>query len=177
MKIVECVPNFSEGRDLQVIQRITQAIEAVEGVKLLDVDPGRATHRTVVTFVGPPAAVLDAAVAAGRQAAELIDMTRHKGEHPRFGAMDVCPLVPVAGLTMEETVGHARELARRLAGRASPAGATLHQRFGLALSPVVHGHTVTGVQDVPGHARAHDPGPDKTYLLIHHVTPALSDCC
>ena len=116
--LIECVPNFSEGRDLQVIQRITQAIEAVEGVKLLDVDPGRATHRTVVTFVGPPAAVLDAAVAAGRQAAELIDMTRHKGEHPRFGAMDVCPLVPVAGLTMEETVGHARELARRLAEEA-----------------------------------------------------------
>jgi glutamate formiminotransferase/formiminotetrahydrofolate cyclodeaminase len=116
--LIECVPNFSEGRDLQVIQRITHAIEAVEGVKLLDVDPGQATHRTVVTFVGPPAAVLDAAVAAGRQAAELIDMTRHKGEHPRFGAMDVCPLVPVAGVTMEETVVHARDLARRLAEEA-----------------------------------------------------------
>jgi glutamate formiminotransferase/formiminotetrahydrofolate cyclodeaminase len=116
--LIECVPNFSEGRDLQVIGRITAAIEAVEGVKLLDVDPGQATHRTVVTFVGPPDAVLDAAVAAGRQAADLIDMTRHNGEHPRFGAMDVCPLVPVAGITMEETATYARELARRLAEEA-----------------------------------------------------------
>jgi glutamate formiminotransferase/formiminotetrahydrofolate cyclodeaminase len=112
--LIECVPNFSEGRDLEVIRRITDAIEAVDGVKLLDVDPGKATNRTVVTFVGPPSAVLDAAVAAGQQAAELIDMARQTGEHPRFGAMDVCPLVPVAGITMDETVEHARELARRL---------------------------------------------------------------
>jgi glutamate formiminotransferase/formiminotetrahydrofolate cyclodeaminase len=113
-QLVECVPNFSEGRDMSVIKQITDAIEAVDGVKLLDVDPGQATNRTVVTFVGAPAAVVEAAVAAGRKGAELIDMTRHRGEHPRFGAMDVCPLVPVAGITMDETVAYAHELARRL---------------------------------------------------------------
>jgi glutamate formiminotransferase/formiminotetrahydrofolate cyclodeaminase len=113
-RLVECVPNFSEGRDPALIRRITDAIEAVEGVRLLDVDPGRATNRTVVTFVGEPEVVIEAAVAAGKAAAEAIDMRRHSGEHPRFGAMDVCPLVPVAGVTMEETVEYARELARRL---------------------------------------------------------------
>ena len=113
-RLVECVPNFSEGRDLSVIKRITDAIEAVDGVRLLDVDPGAATNRTVVTFVGEPEPVIEAAVAAGRMAAELIDMRKHSGEHPRFGAMDVCPLVPVAGMTMEETIPHAHELARRL---------------------------------------------------------------
>lgn len=113
-RLVECVPNFSEGRDPAVIRRITDAIEAIEGVRLLDVDPGRATNRTVVTFVGEPEVVIEAAVAAGKAAAEAIDMRRHSGEHPRFGAMDVCPLVPVAGVTMEETVEYARELARRL---------------------------------------------------------------
>ena len=113
-RLIECVPNFSEGRDLSVIRRITDRIEAVEGVELLDVDPGKATNRTVVTFVGAPEAVIEAAIEAGRAAAELIDMRRHSGEHPRFGAMDVCPLVPVANVTMEETVEHARELARRL---------------------------------------------------------------
>jgi len=113
--LLECVPNFSEGRDPAVIRRITEAIESVEEVTLLDVDPGRATNRTVVTFVGPPEAVVEAAVRAGRAAAEAIDMHRHRGEHPRFGAMDVCPLVPVSGITMEETVAHAHRLARRLA--------------------------------------------------------------
>ncbi|MFQ5719247.1 MAG: glutamate formimidoyltransferase [Acidobacteriota bacterium] len=112
--IIECVPNFSEGRDPAAIRQITAAIETVEGVTLLDVDPGRATNRTVVTFVGRPEAVIEAAVRAGRQAAETIDMTRHTGAHPRFGAMDVCPLVPVAGVTMAETVTHAQHLARRL---------------------------------------------------------------
>ena len=113
-QLIECVPNFSEGRDMTVIQRITDAIEAVDGVRLLDVDPGKATNRTVVTFVGEPGPVVEAAVRAAKVAAELIDMSKHHGEHPRFGAMDVCPLVPVAGITLEECVPHARELARRL---------------------------------------------------------------
>ena len=112
--LVECVPNFSEGRDLAVLDRITAAIEAVAGVTLLDVDPGAATNRTVVTFVGPPKAVVEAAVAAGTTAAEVIDMQQHQGEHPRFGAMDVCPLVPVRGITMDEVAGLAREVGRRL---------------------------------------------------------------
>lgn len=114
-QLIECVPNFSEGRDPALIKQITDQIEAVEGAWLLDVDPGKATNRTVVTFVGPPEPVLEAAVRAGRRAAELIDMRKHKGEHPRFGAMDVCPLVPVANITMDETVVWARKLAQRLA--------------------------------------------------------------
>jgi glutamate formiminotransferase/formiminotetrahydrofolate cyclodeaminase len=113
--LIECVPNFSEGRDPAVIKQITDAIESVEGAWLLDVDPGQATNRTVVTYVGPPEPVLEAAVRAARKAAELIDMRRHKGEHPRFGAMDVCPLVPVANITMEETAQWAHKLAQRLA--------------------------------------------------------------
>lgn len=100
--LVECVPNFSEGRDPERIARITSVIEAVPGVSLLDVDPGKATHRTVVTFVGSPAAVLQAAYAAIERAAEVIDMRGHTGEHPRMGATDVCPLVPVRGITMEQ---------------------------------------------------------------------------
>ncbi len=113
-QLVECVPNFSEGRDLAVIKQITDQIESVEGATLLDVDPGQATNRTVVTFVGPPEPVIEAAVRAGRKARELIDMSKHKGEHPRFGAMDVCPLVPVAGITMEEVVPLAHKLGQRL---------------------------------------------------------------
>ena len=113
-QLVECVPNFSEGRDPSVIKQITDAIESVEGVKLLDVDPGQATNRTVVTFVSAPDDVVEAAVRAGRKAAEVIDMRQHRGEHPRFGAMDVCPLVPVSGITMQETVSHAQRLAKRL---------------------------------------------------------------
>jgi glutamate formiminotransferase/formiminotetrahydrofolate cyclodeaminase len=112
--LIECVPNFSEGRDPAVIKAITDAIESVEGVMLLDVDPGKATNRTVVTFVGAPEPVLEAAVRGARKARELIDMRKHKGEHPRFGAVDVCPLVPVADITMEETVEWARKLAKRL---------------------------------------------------------------
>jgi glutamate formiminotransferase/formiminotetrahydrofolate cyclodeaminase len=112
--LIECVPNFSEGRDPHVIQEITNQVETVEGVKLLDVDPGAATNRTVVTFVGPPEAVIESAVRAVRKAAELIDMSKHHGEHPRFGACDVCPLVPIANVSMEETVEYARTLARRM---------------------------------------------------------------
>jgi len=112
--ILECVPNFSEGRDMAIIKQITDRIQTVEGVKLLNVDPGASTNRTVVTFVGPPDAVCEAAFRAAQAAAEVIDMRRHKGEHPRFGAMDVCPLVPISGITMEETVILARKLAQRI---------------------------------------------------------------
>ena len=113
-KIVECVPNFSEGRDPAVIKALCAEIEAVRGVTLLDVDPGEDTHRTVVTFVGTPEAVVEAAVRAGRRAAELIDMSRHHGSHARMGAMDVCPFVPVAGVTMEDCAALAREAGRLL---------------------------------------------------------------
>ncbi len=111
-QLIECVPNFSEGRDMNLIKQITDEIESVEGVKLLDVDPGKATNRTVVTFVGQPDRVVEAAFRAVKMAARLIDMSKHKGEHPRFGATDVCPLVPVAGISMEETVEYARKLAQ-----------------------------------------------------------------
>ncbi|HMQ62649.1 MAG TPA: glutamate formimidoyltransferase [Flavilitoribacter sp.] len=114
LPLIECVPNFSEGRDMTVIKQITDAIEAVEGVKLLDVDPGKATNRTVVTFVGAPEPVIEAAFAAIRTAARLIDMSKHQGEHPRMGATDVCPLIPVAGISMEECVQWARKLAERV---------------------------------------------------------------
>ena len=114
-RIIECVPNFSEGRNLETIKSITDVIEAAKGVKLLDVDPGEATNRTVVTFVGEPKAVCDAAVAAIKRATELIDMRQHKGAHPRMGACDVCPLIPVSGITLEECAELARELAKRIA--------------------------------------------------------------
>jgi glutamate formiminotransferase / formiminotetrahydrofolate cyclodeaminase len=113
-KLIECVPNFSEGNDMGIINQITQEIESVEGVKLLDVDPGKATNRTVVTMVGTPDEVIEAAFRAVRKAAQLIDMSKHKGEHPRMGATDVCPLVPVANISMEETVEYARKLAERI---------------------------------------------------------------
>lgn len=113
-RIIECVPNFSEGRNLDIIKDITDAIESVEGVKLLDVDPGAATNRTVVTFVGEPEAVLEAAFKGVRRAAELIDMRQHHGAHPRMGATDVLPLIPVAGVTLEECAEMARDLARRI---------------------------------------------------------------
>ncbi len=113
-KIVECVPNFSEGRDMTVIKQITDAIEAVEGVMLLDVDPGADTNRTVVTFVGSPEAVKEAAFQAVKRAAEVIDMSKHHGAHPRMGATDVCPFVPVSGVTMEDCVAIAREVGRRV---------------------------------------------------------------
>lgn len=131
-QLVECVPNFSEGRDQAVIDAIAAEVETVEGVKLLDVDPGQATNRTVVTFVGPPAAVVEAAVRCVRKASELIDMSKHTGEHPRFGATDVCPLVPVSGITMDETVEYARELARRLG---EEVGISVYCYENAALSP------------------------------------------
>ena len=112
--IIECVPNFSEGRNLLIIQAITNEIESVEAVRLLNVDPGKATNRTVVTFVGPPEAVVEAAFLAIRKAGELIDMRQHSGEHPRMGATDVCPLIPVSGISMEETVRWAGILAERV---------------------------------------------------------------
>jgi glutamate formiminotransferase/formiminotetrahydrofolate cyclodeaminase len=113
-KIIECVPNFSEGRDLGIIKQITDAIESVDGVKLLDVDPGKDTNRTVVTFVGSPDAVAESAFRSMKKASEIIDMSKHHGEHPRMGATDVCPFVPVSGITMEETVMIARKVAERI---------------------------------------------------------------
>ncbi len=112
--LIECVPNFSEGNDLQLIKQITDAIESVEGIKLLNVDPGKATNRTVVTFVGEPEAVVEAAFRGIKKAGELIDMSRHKGEHPRMGATDVCPLIPISGISMEETAQYAQQLAKRV---------------------------------------------------------------
>lgn len=113
-KLIECVPNFSEGRDLSVIKQITDEIERVDGVKLLDVDPGATTNRTVVTFVGTPDEVVEAAFQAVKKARELIDMRQHKGDHPRFGATDVCPLVPISGVTMEEVAEYVHKLGRRI---------------------------------------------------------------
>ncbi|HRI19598.1 MAG TPA: glutamate formiminotransferase, partial [Panacibacter sp.] len=110
-QLIECVPNFSEGNDMNVIKQITAEIEKVEGVRLLNVDPGKATNRTVVTFVGAPKAVVEAAFRAIKKAGELIDMSKHKGEHPRMGATDVCPLIPIANITMEETAVYAQQLA------------------------------------------------------------------
>lgn len=113
-KVIECVPNFSEGRDLGIIRQITDAIESVQGIRLLDVDPGESTNRTVVTFIGEPEPVGEAAFRAVQKAAELIDMSQHQGEHARFGATDVCPFVPVAGTTMEECAEIAREVGKRI---------------------------------------------------------------
>jgi len=113
-QLIECVPNFSEGNDLSIIKQITDQIEAVEGVRLLNVDPGKATNRTVVTIVGEPELVLEAAFRAIKKAGELIDMSKHKGEHPRMGATDVCPLIPIANISMEETAVFAQKLAKRV---------------------------------------------------------------
>jgi len=113
-QLIECVPNFSEGNDLNLIKQIADEIETVEGVKLLNVDPGKATNRTVVTFVGTPQAVVGAAFKAIKKAGELIDMSKHKGEHPRMGATDVCPLIPIANISMEETAKYAQQLAKRV---------------------------------------------------------------
>ena len=112
--IIECVPNFSEGNDPALIKQITDQVETVEGVRLLNVDPGKATNRTVVTFVGHPEAVIEAAFLAIKKAGELIDMSKHKGEHPRMGATDVCPLIPIANISMEETAAFAQRLAKRV---------------------------------------------------------------
>lgn len=113
-QLIECVPNFSEGNDMSVIKQITDQIESVEGVRLIDVDPGKATNRTVVTIVGTPEEVCEAAFRGMKKAQELIDMRKHKGAHPRFGATDVCPLIPVANITMEEVVKYAHKLAKRV---------------------------------------------------------------
>jgi glutamate formiminotransferase/formiminotetrahydrofolate cyclodeaminase len=113
-QLIECVPNFSEGNDMEIIKKITDEIESVDGVKLLDVDPGKATNRTVVTFVGEPDAVIEAAFLSIKKATELIDMSKHYGEHPRMGATDVCPLVPIANISMEEVVKYAHKLGKRV---------------------------------------------------------------
>ncbi len=113
-KLIECVPNISEGRDRNKIQEIASVVNTVAGVKLLDIDPGEATNRTVITFVGEPEPVVEAAFKLIAKAAELIDMSKHSGAHPRFGATDVCPLVPVSGITMDETAEWARKLGKRV---------------------------------------------------------------
>src|SRR5437870_11732000 len=113
-KLIECVPNFSEGRDQEVVRQITDAIQSVDGVSLLDVDPGASTNRTVVTFVGDPDATVEAAFRAIRKAAELIDMRKQKGAHPRMGATDVCPFIPVSNVSWEEAIECAQKLGKRV---------------------------------------------------------------
>src|SRR6476620_5679948 len=113
-KLIECVPNFSEGRDLTIIRQITTAIEAVDGVSLLDVDAGASTNRTVVTIVGNPDAVVEGAFRGIQKAAELIDMRKQKGAHPRMGATDVCPFIPVSNVSWEEAIACAQELGKRV---------------------------------------------------------------
>src|SRR3979490_2199857 len=113
-KLIECVPNFSEGRDQNIIRQITGAIESVEGVSLLDVDPGATTNRTVVTFVGSPEAVVESAFRGIQKAAELIDMRKHKGAHPRMGATDVCPFIPISDVNWKEAIACAKELGKRV---------------------------------------------------------------
>ena len=137
-RLIECVPNFSEGQNMEVIQQIAASISAVTGVQLLDVDPGKATNRTVVTFVGNPEAVVEAAFQAIKKAAELIDMSKHNGEHPRMGATDVCPLIPISGISMEETVFYAHQLAKKVGEELAipvytyEAAATMPERKNLA---------------------------------------------
>src|SRR5438105_8512651 len=113
-KLIECVPNFSEGRDKKIIGQITDAIKSSDGVSLLDVDPGATTNRTVVTFVGSPDAAVEAAFRGIQKAAELIDMRKHKGTHPRMGATDVCPFIPVSNVTWEEAIACANKLGKRV---------------------------------------------------------------
>ena len=114
-QIVECVPNFSEGNDKEIINSISTAISNTKGVNLLNVDPGKATNRTVMTFVGDPDSVINAAFNAIKIASQKIDMSKHKGEHPRFGATDVCPLVPVANISLDELIPYANKLAKQVA--------------------------------------------------------------
>ncbi len=114
LRIIECVPNFSEGQNIEIIDQIAQRIEKVPGVILLNVDPGKSTNRTVITFVGNPDSVIEAAFEAFKTAQSLIDMKYHKGEHPRMGAVDVCPLIPISGITMDETVVYAKKLAEKV---------------------------------------------------------------
>src|SRR3982751_1246653 len=114
MQLIECVTNFSEGNDINIINQVTAEIEKVDGVRLLNVDPGKATNRTVVTMVGAPENVIEAAFRCIKKAGELIDMSKHKGEHPRMGATDVCPLIPIANISMEETAVYAQKLAKKV---------------------------------------------------------------
>ena len=113
-KLIECVPNISEGRDMAVINSISDVVEKIDDVRLLNVDPGKATNRTVITFIGEPEAVLEAAFELIKKSKELIDMSNHLGEHPRMGAVDVCPLIPISNISMEETVVYAHKLAKRV---------------------------------------------------------------
>src|SRR3989304_4424261 len=113
-RLIECVPNFSEGNDLNIIKQITDEIEKVEGVKLLNVDPGKATNRMVVTFVGNPEVCVEACFNAIKKAGELIGRSKHKGQHPRMGATDVCPFIPISGIRMQETAKYAQKLAERV---------------------------------------------------------------
>src|ERR1700752_5379106 len=121
-QLIECVPNFSEGVNLSIIKEIAHEIESIEGVRLLNVDPGKATNRTVVTFVGTRQAVIDAAFMAIKKSGELIDMSKHKGEHPRMGATDGCPLIPIANISMEATAKYAHQLAKRIGAAQGLAG-------------------------------------------------------
>jgi len=114
-KIIECVPNFSEGRNIETINAIAEAIKNTPGVTLLDVDPGKSTNRTVYTFVGDPKAIVEGAINSAKIAYKLIDMQKQKGEHPRMGAMDVCPFIPIANVTMQECVECSKEFAKRIA--------------------------------------------------------------
>ena len=113
-KLIECVPNISEGRDMAVINSISDVVEKIDDVRLLNVDPGKATNRTVITFIGEPEAILEAAFELIKKSKELIDMSNHLGEHPRMGAVDVCPLIPISNISMEETVVYAHKLAKRV---------------------------------------------------------------
>ena len=113
-QLIECVPNISEGNDTKKINEIANIVETVDGVSLLNVDPGKATNRTVITFVGEPKNVIEAAFLLIKKAKELIDMSKHSGEHPRMGATDVCPLVPISNISMDEVTKYARELAKRV---------------------------------------------------------------
>ena len=113
-KLLECVPNFSEGRDEKIIEQIVNEVKKISEVNLLNVDPGKATNRTVVTFVGEPEKVIEAAFQLIKKAGELIDMTKHSGEHPRMGATDVCPLIPITGISMEETIQYSKKLAQKV---------------------------------------------------------------
>ncbi len=131
-QLIECVPNISEGRDMNIINQVVAEVEKVEGVKLLDVDPGATTNRTVITFVGEPEQVCEAAFLLVKKAQELIDMRNHHGDHPRFGATDVCPLIPVANITMDEVVGYARKLGERIGNELSiPVYCSNQQRLNL----------------------------------------------
>ncbi len=128
-KLIECVPNFSEARDLTIIKQITDTIEQVEGVRLLDVDPGPDMNRTVVTFVGTPEGVKEAAFNAIEKASVLIDMNKHQGSHPRMGATDVCPFVPVSGVTTEECIELSKEVAERVGYNSKSAFNTAFKKF------------------------------------------------